>query len=84
MLLLLYRWLIVNGSPESWSKEKRPLVCYMDDLLEEKDVWFWFVDFVMLPSQTLTDAQLVAARGLNILGRTHLCNTKSSPFFLPK
>jgi len=32
MLLMWYRWLIVDGS------------------LEEKDVWFWFVDFVMLPS----------------------------------
>ena len=36
----------------------------MGGSLEEKNVWFWDMDFVVLPSQALPDAPLVAARRL--------------------
>ena len=67
MLLMLYRRLIVDGSPESSSERKQRQNWCVGGLLEKKDMWFWFMDFVMLPSQTLPDAMLVAARELDVL-----------------
>jgi hypothetical protein len=43
--------LIVDGSPVLVSGERGGAV--YPDLLEEQDVWFWLVDFVMLPAQAL-------------------------------
>ena len=40
------------------------LVWRLGDSLEEENVWFRFMDFVMLPPKTLPDAHLVTTRDL--------------------
>lgn len=52
-------------------------------LLEKENMWLWFMDLVMLPSQTLPDRQHLADRKLRRI-ISYLSYAKTTPFLLPQ
>ena len=83
--LLRRWWLIVDRTPvTSVSSEiDRSTSPSGGGLLEEQNMWFRLMNFVVLPSQTLSSR---SAQGFHCaLARSaYLCNTQASPFFLPE
>jgi hypothetical protein len=62
----VHRRLVVDRSPGRVSSDSGGPVD--KDSLEEQDVWFWLVNFVVLPAQTLRLCQLRYS-ATNLCGR---------------
>jgi hypothetical protein len=52
-------------------------------LLEEQDMGLWLVDLIMFPTQTLRIGLVSGSREGTPGNDAHLCNSHSSPLFLP-
>lgn len=79
---LLRWWLIVHWAPECCQHLRRDGKGWRSSL-EEQDMRFGLVDFIVLPTETL---KLIVSLYVHQIQHrvAHLCDTKSPPLFFPK